>query len=96
MQTKDWITTIILTATIFSSHILASKQIRKNKSAKWIEDLRLKAANLISLSQQVQNNNVNTLFPFAKSGYVVTLMLNQKKYQKRFTFRSSGIWPFYD
>jgi hypothetical protein len=79
MEAKDWITPIILIATIFSSHLLMSKQTRKNKRAKWIEDLRLEVANVISYSQQVENGNVNTLFPFSRSGYVVTMLLDQNK-----------------
>jgi hypothetical protein len=82
MEIRDWIalfTPIILIVTIISSHIIISKQTRKNKRAKWIEDLRLEVANVISLSQQVENGNVNTLFPFSKSGYVVTMLLDQNK-----------------
>jgi len=82
MEAKDWITLIspiILVATIISSHLLVSKQTRKNKRAKWIEDLRLEVANVISFSQQVEDGNVNTLFPFSKSGYVVTMLLDQNK-----------------
>jgi len=79
MEAKDWITPIILIATIISSHLLVSKQTRKNKRAKWIEDLRLEVANVISFSQQVDDKNVNTLFPFSKSGYVVTMLLDQNK-----------------
>jgi len=78
METREYVTLFVLIATIISSHLLASKQTRKNKKAKWIEDLRLEVANLISLSQQV-TKDVNTLFPFSKSGFVVAMLLDQNK-----------------
>jgi len=83
MESRDLITLIVLVVTIISSHWLASKQTRKNKRAKWIEDLRLEVANVISFSQQVENRNVATLFAFSKSGYVVTMLLDENnKYQE--------------
>lgn len=77
VELKDILTIVVLVATIFSSHWLASKQTRKAKKAKWIEDLRLEVANMISLSQQVEMHDVKTLFPFSRSGYVVTMLLDQ-------------------
>lgn len=79
MEAREWITLIVLVVTIISSHWLASKQTRKNKRSKWIEDLRLEVANVISFSQQVEKRDVKTLFAFSKSGYVVTMLLDQNK-----------------
>jgi hypothetical protein len=79
MESRDWITLAALIVTIISSHWLASKQTRKTKRVKWIEDFRSEIANLISLSNQVENHNISTLIPFSKCGYVILMLLDENK-----------------
>ncbi|MCC8409895.1 hypothetical protein LJ707_13235 [Mucilaginibacter sp. UR6-1] len=76
IEIRDYITLIVLICTIVSSHFLASKQTRKNKRAKWIDDFRISIANFISLSQQIDHLNIDTFIKFSNSGYTIILLLN--------------------
>jgi hypothetical protein len=77
MGIKDWITPFILIATIISSHWLASKQTRKTKQVKWIEDLRLEVASIISLSQKYNKADSESILSFSKSCHVATMLLDE-------------------
>ena len=79
VEAKDWITLIVLIATIISSHWLASKQTRKTKSAKWIEDFRFEIAKYIALSNLVNPQKIDTLYELAKCSSVVLMLLDDRK-----------------
>ena len=78
MPIKDFITPIILVATIFSSHWLASKQARKTKRAKWIEDFRFEVAKFMALSNVISPNDIKSIHDLSTSGYVILMLLNDK------------------
>ncbi|GAA3988145.1 hypothetical protein [Mucilaginibacter dorajii] len=83
IEFKDIVTPIILIATIFSSHWLASKQARKTKKAKWIEDFRFEVAKFLSLSNLISSSDIKALHDLSTSGYVILMLLSDrnKKHQ---------------
>ncbi len=77
METKDWITLFALCTTIFSSYILLSKQIGKNKRSKWIDDFTHEVANFLSLSMTLSDHpSKEELLNLSKSGCILLLFLN--------------------
>jgi len=78
IEFKDIVTPIILIATIFSSHWLASKQARKTKKSKWIEDFRFEVAKFLSLSNLISSTDIKALHDLSTSGYVILMLLNDK------------------
>jgi hypothetical protein len=79
METKDWLTLIALIATIISSHWLASKQTRKSKKAKWIEDFRFEMAKFFSLGSQYKRNDIKTLLDFSASSWILMMLLDESQ-----------------
>ncbi|SHN35302.1 hypothetical protein [Mucilaginibacter sp. OK098] len=77
MEAKDWITLIVLVITVISSYWLASKQTRKTKRAKWIEDFRSEIARFLTLSIRVEDNDVNTLISLSESTWVIVMLLDE-------------------
>jgi len=95
MEIKDWITIAVLIATIVSSHWLASKQTRKNKKAKWIEDFRNEISKFFSLSIDVKKGDVKTIQNLSTSSWVIIMLLDENnKSQQTLIEEISGFGLF--
>lgn len=84
MELKDWIFLAILTATIVSSHLMVSKQIKKNKKSQWVDDFIRGIANYLALIAYTNySSKKEELFEITKTGVAVLFLLDEKDQEQK-------------
>jgi hypothetical protein len=85
MDISDVITVFVLVATIISSHLLASKSIRKTKKAEWVDRLSILVSEVVSKSIALTPKSSRSEYEkLSKKAILLLLILDEdKKMQKQ-------------
>jgi hypothetical protein len=78
MEVKEWLTVGTLIATIISSHWLVSKQARKTKKAKWIDDFKIEISKLLSLCYKYDKTDAKSGYDLITGCFSIMILINVK------------------
>jgi hypothetical protein len=74
---KDYFPIIIMAITVISSHLIVTKQVRKNTRSLWIQDFRKEIANFLALAQYITpKSSDEQLLELTRSAFQIAFLFN--------------------